>query len=151
MPVPAPLAIPCLPAGLDRSWLVPGSKSITNRALVLAALAEGATTLENVLESDDTRHMRSALQAFGIAITDLAPGRLLVEGGRSRLRATSQVIFIGNSGTSVRFLTALAAHGAGSDHHHRQRADGASARSRTWSRACARWGSGSTAPPAARR
>jgi 3-phosphoshikimate 1-carboxyvinyltransferase len=105
----APLLIPALPGPVDRRWLVPGSKSITNRALVLAALAEGTSVLENVLHSDDTTRMRSALQALGIGIADGAPGQLIVQGGRSRLRATSQVIDIGNSGTSVRFLTALCA------------------------------------------
>ena len=102
------LRIPWLPRPIKRSWQVPGSKSITNRALLLAALGEGASVIENVLDSDDTRRMREGLQALGIEISDGAPGQLLVAGGRSRLRAPSQPIFVGNSGTTVRFLAAAA-------------------------------------------
>jgi 3-phosphoshikimate 1-carboxyvinyltransferase len=103
-----PLVIPPLPASVDRVWRIPGSKSITNRALVLAALAEGTTLLEGVLESDDTRHMRQALLQLGIEVRELSPTALEILGGRSRLRAPKQPLFVGNSGTTVRFLTALA-------------------------------------------
>jgi 3-phosphoshikimate 1-carboxyvinyltransferase len=109
MSPPGPLAIPRLDATIDRTWPVPGSKSITNRALPLAALAEGTSVVENALESDDTRHMRTALAALGIDIADGGPGQLIVRGGRSRLRAAREPLFIGNSGTTVRFLAALAA------------------------------------------
>jgi len=105
---------------------VPGSKSITNRALVLAALAPGTSRLEGVLHSDDTRHMRAGLEALGIGVEDarapgagadsdpdldpdLRPPALIVHGGRARLRPPAAPIFVGNSGTTVRFLTALAA------------------------------------------
>ena len=104
-----PLRVAPVAAGRHRTWAVPGSKSITNRAYVLAALAEGTTVLENVLESDDTRHMRACLAAMGIAIRDGAPGQVIVDGGRSRLRAPSEPLFVGNSGTTVRFLAGLAA------------------------------------------
>ncbi len=122
-----PLAIPPLlgeaphtgersPSGAHRSeeqrpsfvWRVPGSKSITNRALLLAGLTEGTTPLSGVLQSDDTRHMRSALSALGIGISELNETTLRIEGGRSRLREPDQELFVGNSGTTVRFLTALA-------------------------------------------
>jgi 3-phosphoshikimate 1-carboxyvinyltransferase len=103
-----PLAIPVLPGPVDRVWAVPGSKSITNRALVLAALADGTTRLEGVLESDDTRHMQRALKQLGIDVRKLSPTTLEIEGGRQRLRAPSKPLFVGNSGTTVRFLTALA-------------------------------------------
>ncbi len=103
-----PLLIPKLSRPPELTWRVPGSKSITNRALVLAALAEGESTLEGVLHSDDTRHMRSALTALGITIEDFGPTTLLVRGGRGRLRAPTEPLFVGNSGTTVRFLTALA-------------------------------------------
>jgi 3-phosphoshikimate 1-carboxyvinyltransferase len=109
MAPPGPLLIPRLTGRVDRVWPVPGSKSITNRALVLAALAEGTSVLENALESDDTRHMRTALAALGVEVADGAPGQLIVRGGRSRLRAHQDPLFIGNSGTTVRFLAALAA------------------------------------------
>jgi 3-phosphoshikimate 1-carboxyvinyltransferase len=104
-----PIDIPRLAAAPRLTWRVPGSKSITNRALVLAALAEGESTLTGVLESDDTRHMRRALEALGIGVRDLDATTLVVSGGRARLRAPSAPLFIGNSGTSVRFLAAVAA------------------------------------------
>jgi 3-phosphoshikimate 1-carboxyvinyltransferase len=103
-----PLAIPPLPAPVDRLWRIPGSKSITNRALVLAALAEGTTRLEGVLESDDTRYMQQALAELGIAVRTLSATTLEIDGGRRHLRAPKKPLFIGNSGTTVRFLTALA-------------------------------------------
>lgn len=103
------LNIPRLPGPVRAEWRVPGSKSITNRALLLAALAEGVSVLENALESDDTRWMRQGLTALGIRIEDGAPGQLIVHGGRGRLRAPNAPLFVGNSGTTARFLAALAA------------------------------------------
>jgi 3-phosphoshikimate 1-carboxyvinyltransferase len=103
------LTIPKLPSRVRRSWAVPGSKSITNRALLLAGLAEGTSVVENVLVSDDTLRMREGLTALGVAIRDGAPGQLIIDGGRSRLRVPAQPIFVGNSGTTVRFLAAAAA------------------------------------------
>jgi 3-phosphoshikimate 1-carboxyvinyltransferase len=105
---PGPLVIPPLDRAPDVTWPVPGSKSITNRALVLAALADGTSTLTGVLESDDTRHMRNALAALGVDITDVDDTTIEVRGGRARLVAPVSPIFIGNSGTTVRFLAALA-------------------------------------------
>jgi 3-phosphoshikimate 1-carboxyvinyltransferase len=104
-----PLVIPRLPGPVDVTWAVPGSKSITNRALVLAALADGGTRLNGVLESDDTRHMRAALARMGITIEDAGPDALVVRGGRASLRAPDGPLFVGNSGTTVRFLAAVAA------------------------------------------
>jgi len=109
MKLDGPLAIPPLDRAPEMVWRVPGSKSITNRALVLAALAEGESTLEGVLASDDTRHMRVALEAMGIDIREEGPTTLVVRGGRARLRAPEGPLFVGNSGTTVRFLAALAA------------------------------------------
>jgi 3-phosphoshikimate 1-carboxyvinyltransferase len=103
-----PIEIARLAAPPRLTWRVPGSKSITNRALVLAALADGTSELSGVLESDDTHHMRAALEALGIGIETRDETTLVVSGGRSRLRAPDAPIFIGNSGTSVRFLAALA-------------------------------------------
>ncbi len=99
---------PYLAHPVRRTWQVPGSKSITNRALLLAALGEGTSVIENVLDSDDTRRMREGLEALGITVRETAPGQLLVEGGRSRLRVPAGPIFVGNSGTTVRFLAAAA-------------------------------------------
>jgi 3-phosphoshikimate 1-carboxyvinyltransferase len=105
---PGPLTIPKLSRPPELTWRVPGSKSITNRALVLAALADGESVLSGVLHSDDTRHMRNALSALGIAIEDVGPTTLRVQGGRGQLRAPKEPLFVGTSGTTVRFLTALA-------------------------------------------
>lgn len=92
------------------AWPVPGSKSITNRAFILAALAEGETHLSGVLESDDTRYMRQALQLMGVQVRDgEVPGEVFIRGGLSRLRAPDGPVFAGNSGTTVRFLAALCA------------------------------------------
>lgn len=102
-----PLVINPLARPVEMTWPVPGSKSITNRALVLAALADGTSTLEGVLHSDDTRHMRAGLQALGIPIYETSPTTLVVEGGRRRLKAPGRELFVGNSGTTVRFLAAL--------------------------------------------
>ncbi len=104
-----PLALSALPRPPELVWRVPGSKSITNRALVLAALAEGESRLEGVLHSDDTLRMREGLEALGIAVRDEGPTTLVVSGGRSRLRAPKEPLFVGNSGTTVRFLAAVAA------------------------------------------
>jgi 3-phosphoshikimate 1-carboxyvinyltransferase len=106
---PGPLALVALPSAPDLVWRVPGSKSITNRALVLAALAEGESRLEGVLSSDDTRHMRAGLEALGVSVRDEGPTTLVVTGGRSRLKAPKGPIFVGNSGTTMRFLAAVAA------------------------------------------
>lgn len=103
-----PLIVPPLPAAVDRVWRIPGSKSITNRALVLAALAEGTTRLDGVLESDDTRYMQEALLELGIEVRKLSATSLEIAGGRRRLQAPKKSLFVGNSGTTVRFLTALA-------------------------------------------
>ena len=90
---------------------LPGSKSISNRTLLLAALARGATTLEGLLESDDTRVMREALETLGVRIETLGAERARVHGvgaghGFPVKRAT---IFLGNSGTSARSLAAVLA------------------------------------------
>jgi 3-phosphoshikimate 1-carboxyvinyltransferase len=99
---------------------VPGSKSITNRALLVAALARGASTLTGALHSDDTRYMAAALNALGLRVdSDKAGERFAVTGGDGTFPATSADLFVGNSGTSMRFLTATLALG-----HGRFRIDG---------------------------
>ncbi|MGC4104744.1 MAG: 3-phosphoshikimate 1-carboxyvinyltransferase [Thermomicrobiales bacterium] len=93
---------------------VPGSKSITNRALPIAGLARGHSTLTGALFSDDTRYMAQALNDLGIAVTDTPEDyRFEVEGGNGVFPATEADLFIGNSGTTVRFLTAIVAIGHG--------------------------------------
>jgi 3-phosphoshikimate 1-carboxyvinyltransferase len=93
---------------------VPGSKSITNRALLLAALADGASVLDGVLASDDTRYMAAALQQLGIEIDD-DPGanRMTVRGRRGTWPVLDADLFVGNAGTAMRFLTAAVCLGRG--------------------------------------
>lgn len=92
----------------------PGSKSITNRALVCAALANGISTLTGALDSDDTRVMIDGLNQLGIPVrTNEARTTLSVEGQGGAIPAESADIFIGNSGTTVRFLASLVSLGRG--------------------------------------
>jgi 3-phosphoshikimate 1-carboxyvinyltransferase len=92
----------------------PGSKSLTNRALILAALADGPSTLTGVLHSRDTEVMIDSLRRLGIAVEQNIPEKtILVQGGGGRISATSADLYLENSGTSIRFLTALCALGNG--------------------------------------
>jgi 3-phosphoshikimate 1-carboxyvinyltransferase len=98
----------------------PGSKSITNRALVCAALADGTSTLTGALDSEDTRVMIDSLGRLGIAVAVQDSGqKLVVQGSSGRIPAKQAELFIGNSGSSIRFLTAMCALG-----HGRYRLDG---------------------------
>jgi 3-phosphoshikimate 1-carboxyvinyltransferase len=92
----------------------PGSKSITNRALVCAALAGGTSTLTGALDSEDTRVMIESLGHLGIQVESLDHGEtLIVHGCGGKIPASSADLFVGNSGTTIRFLTALCALGHG--------------------------------------
>jgi 3-phosphoshikimate 1-carboxyvinyltransferase len=103
-----PAALRIAPRGaLDARVRVPGSKSITNRALVIAALASGESLLRGGLESDDTRVMTDALRALGCTL-ETDGGAWRVRGSGGRLRAPAQPLDTGNSGTTARFLTAAA-------------------------------------------
>ena len=86
----------------------PGSKSITNRALLLAALAPGTSGLTGALKSDDTSYMAGALRAMGVRVEE-PDATSFVVAGDGRLRAPSGPLFLGNAGTATRFLTAAAA------------------------------------------
>ncbi|HTK36087.1 MAG TPA: 3-phosphoshikimate 1-carboxyvinyltransferase [Caulobacteraceae bacterium] len=86
----------------------PGSKSITNRALLLAGLAKGTSRLTGALKSDDTRWMAEALRAMGVVVEEPDATTFVVT-GEGRLRAPTQPLFLGNAGTATRFLTAAAA------------------------------------------
>ncbi len=109
MQPPAAVDLVPLPRAPRHVWAVPGSKSITNRALVLAALAAGESELSGWLDADDTWRMRDCLAGLGIAIRESAAGGLRVFGGVERLRAPDGELRVGNSGTTVRFLSAVAA------------------------------------------
>jgi len=92
----------------------PGSKSLTNRALILAALARGPSTLRNVLHSDDTRVMLDSLQRLGIEVThERGAADLRVAGCGATIPVSSADLWLENSGTSIRFLTAACALGNG--------------------------------------
>lgn len=92
----------------------PGSKSLTNRALVAAALADGASRLIGALESEDTRVMIDSLLRLGIAVNiDPADRAFQVHGCGGRLPNRDVNLSVANSGTTIRFLTALVALGQG--------------------------------------
>jgi 3-phosphoshikimate 1-carboxyvinyltransferase len=95
----------------------PGSKSITNRAFVIAALSEGSCELCGVLRSEDTEVMVECLQRLGFQLdADWAAERIVVHPSRDPDRiipAQEADLFVGNSGTTMRFLTALVALGQG--------------------------------------
>jgi 5-enolpyruvylshikimate-3-phosphate synthase len=85
----------------------PGSKSITNRALVCAALADGRSTLTGALDCDDTRVMLGALKQLGLTVRhDPAAATMEVTGCGGVIPARQADLYVGNSGTTVRFLTA---------------------------------------------
>lgn len=87
---------------------LPGSKSISNRVLLLAAIADGETAITGLLDSDDTRVMLAALRQLGVAVSELAEGRVTVR-GVSRFPVDSADLFMGNAGTAIRPLTAALA------------------------------------------
>lgn len=87
---------------------LPGSKSISNRVLLLAALASGTTTVHDLLDSDDTRVMLDALAALGCGI-DREDGIVRIEGLGGKLRTAEASLFLGNAGTAMRPLTAALA------------------------------------------
>jgi 3-phosphoshikimate 1-carboxyvinyltransferase len=105
----APLARPP-----DATVRVPGSKSISNRVALLAALADGRSVLDGVLFSDDTRYMAAALRALGVAVeADETAARLTIDGAGGRWPAGAAELFVGNAGTAMRFLVAALCLGRG--------------------------------------
>ena len=87
---------------------LPGSKSISNRILLLAALSQGTTTVHDLLASDDTRVMLTALRQLGCSVTE--QGRtVLITGLGGQLGQTEATLFMGNAGTAMRPLTAALA------------------------------------------
>ncbi len=88
----------------DATVTVPPSKSYSVRALLLAAMAEGTTTITNCLDSDDTRYAYEALRAIGFE-TGGSFAKGLTIGPRTHMSANDVTLFIGNAGTAMRFLT----------------------------------------------
>ena len=92
----------------DIETSVPGSKSITNRALLIAALAEGTSVLHGVLFSDDSRHFMQALNDLGFPIhIDEKEKTVTIEGFGGEIPREEAEIYVGSAGTAARFLTAL--------------------------------------------
>ncbi len=87
---------------------VPGSKSISNRALILSALCKGKVTLRGMLKSEDVDLMLEALRSLGLRVETKDEGRtMIIEGCGGELPSRNSKIFVGNAGTVARFLTAL--------------------------------------------
>jgi len=101
-------------APIDSEVEVVGSKSYTNRALVLAALAQGTSHLTGALFSDDTRYMAEALRQLGVGVVaDEAASRLRVSGVSGHVPAAEASCYVGNAGTAARFLPVVMALGRG--------------------------------------
>ena len=89
---------------------VPGDKSISHRAIMLGALADGVTEVEGFLEGEDSLATLRAFQAMGVSIERPGPGRVIIHGvGLHGLRAPEGPIYLGNSGTSMRLLSGILA------------------------------------------
>lgn len=87
---------------------VPGSKSITNRALLIAAMAEGTSVIKNVLFSDDSRHFMQALYDLGFPIhVDEESDTVTIEGFGGEIPNKEAEVYVGSAGTAARFLTAF--------------------------------------------
>lgn len=101
---------PGVPKSLNVSCAPPGSKSISNRALVLAALGSGTCRIKNLLHSDDTEVMLNALEQLGAATFSWEEEGevLVVNGNGGKLQATPAQLYLGNAGTASRFLTTVA-------------------------------------------
>ena len=124
MPLPDLIEIVPLAGPVQAHITVPGSKSITNRALILAALADGETRLTGALWSEDTQIMVTALQAmgFGVAVAEdpVEPCNrtITVQGEGGSIPQLPEEIFVGNAGTAARFLAALVCLGNGAVNLH---------------------------------
>ena len=93
---------------------VPGSKSITNRALLLAAMGEGACTLHGVLFSEDSRAFLQCLQQLGFSLyIDETEKRVTIQGTGGTIPNRTAAIHVGSAGTAARFLTVFLAFAGG--------------------------------------
>jgi 3-phosphoshikimate 1-carboxyvinyltransferase len=99
---------------VDATVRVPGSKSITNRALIVGALADGTSTIENLLFSDDPYWLMAALSGLGFPTkADRQTGTATIEGQRGIIPRSGVEVFVGNAGTAARFLPPVLALGEG--------------------------------------
>ncbi len=111
MKLPQSLNVPCSNA-INAQIRIPGSKSITNRAILIASLAKGESCLEGVLHSDDTQHMMHVCRHLGTRFNETADG-LKVVGCDGQLAPSKEEFYIENAGTAARFLTAALTLGQG--------------------------------------
>jgi 3-phosphoshikimate 1-carboxyvinyltransferase len=112
--LPAQLEITPLKKPPDATIRVPGSKSVTNRALIIAALAEGHSRIFNPLFSDDSFWLMNALVSLGIGVSaDKEKGEVYVSGQSGEIEASGVDLFVGNAGTVARFLPPVLALGRG--------------------------------------
>lgn len=110
-----PLPIAPFQRRLEDEIRLPGSKSITTRALVLAALADGPTTLAGALFSRDTSIMLKALEQLGFSVVaDEEKSEITIQGCGGQIPRESATLHVGNAGTAARFLTAMLARNPGS-------------------------------------
>src|SRR6187200_1210591 len=94
---------------IDLEITVPGDKSISHRAVIIAALSNGVCTLRGFLPSEDCMHTVNAMRALGIKIEQPEPATLIVHGKKRVLTAPKEEINCGNSGTTMRLLAGLLA------------------------------------------
>ncbi len=113
-------------SGINATVTVPGSKSLTQRALLVAALADGRSELLGPLDSEDTEYTSMALQAMGIQVQK-QKDRWLVDGRGGRIATPAEPIYLGNNGTATRFLTSFACLGNGLFRIVRRQTDGRTA------------------------
>lgn len=92
---------------------LPGSKSISNRVLLLAALADGVTDVHDLLDSDDTQHMLAALRTLGVGVEDCGGNHWRISGIGGAFPVKQAELFLGNAGTAFRPLTAALALSGG--------------------------------------
>ena len=89
---------------------VPGDKSISHRSIMLGALAEGTTKVSGFLEGEDALATVAAFRAMGVEIEGPEEGRVTIHGvGLNGLKAPSEPLYVGNSGTTIRLLSGLMA------------------------------------------
>ena len=99
---------------ISGSITLPGSKSLSNRVLLLAMLSEGETFIENLLDSDDVRRMIDALAKLKISYEENRPSKKIrVKGEGGRIPVDEAELFLGNAGTAIRPLTAALTLGHG--------------------------------------
>ena len=113
--MPESIEVQPINRSVNASITPPGSKSLTNRALMIAAMTTGRSTLSGALDSDDTIAMLDSLQRLGVnASHDAATATMTVDGVGGNFPNKTAELFIGNSGTSIRFLTAMLGFAGGS-------------------------------------